>query len=874
MESLVTVAKQRFFSALSNTFLGEVGTKLEGTSGYTNLMRIRNEYFKHIKPLIEEVVDNEFLGREQSTSDLYNKLYTFFESYLNETGTPFYNKTQLHKNLYEKVYSDKEDLALFWKTQRLYYVKTEATYTSINFDIGNYRFEFDASELEHQKNNEKKEIEFHLVETDENTLKFKVFYKDGATKKYDRLKEYLSLNSSDAIKDYFFDNIDTFKHPNIQIEKNKINLEHFKSKTAFRKIVNVRNIDDFIETVIVSLSVSGFEDILNYLERESYTIDEELLKKAFNIFKKQNEVDYFIHKDASKFLKEQFNQFIYDYLFNDQELNTLWSQDRIIDIQKLKKIAYDIIDYIALFEDELKEIWLKPKFVLNSDYVLTLGKINDVELIEKIVNSDDFEKQIKEWQDLYNPIIDPDNNRVIKREWKEFEFSFNFDKSKIIVENEQGVKTLNEEYVNLPIDTKNFKELKYEILSSFDNIEEQLDGVLIKSENYQALNTILKKYRGEVELIYIDPPFNTGEDFDYKDNYQDSTWLTLMNERLELSYELLAENGSLFLHLGEDASYYGRILLNRIFGKESYLNNLIWAYTLIGGNAKKWERNHEYITWFAKNPKNYIFNKDLVRQPYSEKFLKDLKPNEKGELVYSRGAGRDGERLNRKKESKINPLGKAPSDVWNDISYIPPSTERMGFGTQKPEELLYRIIAGASNDGYVLDFFTGSGTTISVAHKLGRKWIGVEMGDHFYGVVLPRLKKVLFGDEETKVSKKAEYRGGGFFKYYELEQYEDVLKKAKYNSNEESPINIFYDSEKLLDAVKIEENSVKVVLQELYPNVDIPETISNITGKRISHLNQEQAIFEDGSIIDLNNMLWEEHKYLRPLIWWGAKNGK
>lgn len=873
MESTVYVAKQRFFSALSNTFLGEVGTAIEGSSGYTNLMSIRNEYFKKIKPLIEETIDNEFEGREQSTSDLYNKLYTFFDSYLNETGTPFYNKTQLHKNLYEKVYSDREDLALFWKTQRLHYVKTEATYTSLKFDINNYKFEFDASELDHQKNNEKKDIEFHLYEVEGNILKFKVIYKDGSAKKYERLKKYLGLNKPDDIKDYIFNNIENFEHPNIKIEKNSINLKHFSSKTAFRKIINVKNIDDFLETVIISLTVSGIEDILDYLRKESLEVEEELLKEAFRIYKKQKEVDYFIHKDASSFLKEQFNQYIYDYLFNDRELNTLWDQDRISDIQKLKKVANEIIDYIAMFEDELKEIWLKPKFVLNSDYVLTLGKLNNIELIEKIVNSAGFDKQINEWKELHAPIVDVDSNRTIKREWKEFEFALSFDKKEIIFIDENGTKSLNENFKNLPIDTRYFKELKYEIISNFDNIDSQLDGVLIKSENYQALNSILRKYGGEIELIYIDPPFNTGEDFDYKDNYQDSTWLTIMNERLELSHELLAENGSLFLHLGEDASYYGRVLLNKIFGKDSYLNNIIWSYTLIGGNAKKWERNHEYITWFAKDPQNYIFNKDLVRQPYSEKFLASLRKNEDGELVYSRGAGRDGERLNRKKESKIHPLGKAPSDVWTDIPYMPPQTESMGFGTQKPEELLYRMIAGASNKGYVMDFFTGSGTTISVAHKLGRKWIGVEMGEHFYRVVLPRLKKVLIGDERTKITEKAKYKGGGFFKYYELEQYEDVLRKAKYQPVDTNNANILYNSEKLLDAIKVEQDRVMVELEQLYPNIDIAETISNLTGKKIRNLNEKQVTFADGSQIEFNNMSWEDHMYLRPLIWWGKENG-
>lgn len=866
-------SKQRFFSALSNVFLGEVGSKLEGNSGYTNLMKIRNQYFNKIKPLIEHEVSEEFQGHENGVGDLYNKLYTFFDSYLNETGTPFYNKTQLHKNLYEKIYSDKEDTSLFWKTQKLFYVKSEAVFTSMEFDLDGVNFEFDASEIEYQKNNEKKEIEFLLVEASKDKLKFKVEYKDNSNSKYERLKKYLNLKEPNDIKDYLFNNISNFNHPNIIINKNELNLEHFTSKTSFRKIVRVKNMDDALETVVLSLVINSVEDMGSYLNKEEITVDEDLIKKAIRIYKKQKEVDYFIHKDASSFLKEQFNIFIYDYLFNEKELDTLWDKDRIYAIQKIKKIAFKIIDYIGKFENELKAIWLKPRLVKSCHYVITLDRIDDVNIIRKIIESEGFENQIEEWKWLYEPEIDEDTGQELKGEMKEFEFALELNKDDILVTNEDGKEVLNDVYKYLPIDTRHFEDIKFEILSCFSEIDNEIDGVLIKSENYQALNDIVSKEKGEIQLIYIDPPFNTGDDFDYKDEYQDSTWLTIMNDRLNLSSDLLSDEGSLFLHLGEDASYYGRMLLDRAFGKGSYLNNIIWAYNLIGGNAKKYERNHEYITWYAVNPNKYIFNKDLVRQPYSKDFLESLKENEKGELVYTRGSGRDGERLNRKKESKINPLGKAPSDIWDDIAYMPPAPERLGFGTQKPEELLYRVIAGASNEGgKVLDFFSGSGTTISVAHKLKRKWIGVEMGEHFYTKILPRLKRVLKGDVRTKVSKKVDWQGGGFFKYYELEQYEDILKKSKYIYSDNNISNIFYDSEKLLDAINIEEDKVTVVLKNIYNDVDIAETISNLSGKKIKSLTEERVTFTDNTEVELGSLEWESNKFLRPLIWWGEKD--
>ena len=205
--------------------------------------------------------------------------------------------------------------------------------------------------------------------------------------------------------------------------------------------------------------------------------------------------------------------------------------------------------------------------------------------------------------------------------------------------------------------------------------------------------------------------------------------------------------------------------------------------------------------------------------------------------------------------------------MWTDIPYMPPAPERMGFGTQKPEMLLKRIISAASNKGdYVLDYFSGSGTTICTAHKLGRKWIGVEMGEHFYDVILPRLKRILKGDS-TKLSKETNWKGGGFFKYYELEQYEDILRKSKYNPYTEDG-NIFVQSEKLLDVLKIDKDNAIIDFKELYNDVDIAETISLMTGKKIKQIRKGEVIFTDGKSLNLDNITWGENKNLKPLFWW------
>jgi hypothetical protein len=154
--------KQKFYSALKKQFVGE---KIEGESGFVNLMKIKKEYYDNIKTDIRNMIDKQVSDVDEE-KEIFEKLYTFFDSYLNETGTPFFNDTQIHKNLYEKVYSDKEDVSLFWKTEDLYYVKTEKNYSDMKIEKEGYKYIFDASEIENKADNNKKEIGFYLVKAD------------------------------------------------------------------------------------------------------------------------------------------------------------------------------------------------------------------------------------------------------------------------------------------------------------------------------------------------------------------------------------------------------------------------------------------------------------------------------------------------------------------------------------------------------------------------------------------------------------------------------------------------------------------------------------------------------------------------------------
>jgi hypothetical protein len=193
------------------------------------------------------------------------------------------------------------------------------------------------------------------------------------------------------------------------------------------------------------------------------------LERAFRIFERQSKVDFFINKNTKAFLQEQFKLWSYQYFWYGAKE---WSSDIVNQLQILKDIAFKIIDFIGQFKDELVKIWNKLKFVNNSNYVITLDRTNNIELIEKILNHPNINEQIKEWREL--GIVDD---------------SF---KLKDVIETylNSKHKHLTKKYKHLPIDTKYFKDLELEILALFDDLDNPSDRWLIKSKNYQALNTI------------------------------------------------------------------------------------------------------------------------------------------------------------------------------------------------------------------------------------------------------------------------------------------------------------------------------------------------------------------------------------------------
>jgi len=803
--------EKKFYETLQNIF---IGAKIEGVGGFINLMRIKSKYYEKIEKILKQDIDKALEKYPSFREELFDKLYTFFSRYFTESGSIYFNSTPFHNNIYEKVYTDDRDVILFWKTQMLYYVKTDRIFRSMPVEFDNLKFYFDATTIENKKANEKRTLIYELKEVKEDgTIVFSVLYS----------------------------------------EKGKI------TKT---------------------------DEILKELRKKHIIINEEQLERAFRIFEKQSEVDFFINKNAKAFLQEQFKLWSYQYFWDGAKE---WTADRVNQLQILKDIAFKIIDFVSQFEDELVKIWNKPKFVKNSNYVITLDRLENfgdkgLEIIKKILSHKNINQQIQEWQTLGMVNESFSLNDVLKN------------------------NNLIEKYKHLPIDTRYFKDLELEILSLFDDLDNQLDGWLIKSENYQALNTLLPKFKEKVQTIYIDPPFNldSSDQFMYRTNYKNANWATLLENRLRIARDWLNEKGSIFVRCDYNGNWIVRCLMDEIFGEENFRNEIIVNRTLAKQPAQnQFIKQTESLFLFSKTGNNLI--KKVLRpisNPTWYSLLHFPRPDEKpriilGQVFYPPKNRRwarsqeDIERLEKMGKVRINEEityvdcyenkikgfpeilydEEVVDNVWLDI---PGYSQAHGFPTENSEILLKRVIQSTSNENdIVMDFFLGSGTTTAVAHKLCRKWIGVEMGEHFYTVVLPRMKKVLAYDKSGISKEVKEYQGGGFFKYYELEQYEEALANTVYENHDmfiigdKSPYEqyVFLKDEKMLKALEIdyENKKVKVDLSKLYKNIDIAETLSNLTGKWIKRIKEDEVEFENGEKINIKNL---DYKLIKPLIWW------
>lgn len=726
---------------------------------------------------------------------VFNDLYNFFSRYYEEGDFVPQYRYSIKGHKYAVPYNG-EEVALYWANKDQYYTKTGLLFRDYTFKVYDYKVIFRVVEAKEELGSNKATKErFFVLDNDKPTefqgkeLVIRFQYRELTE---DEVKKYNVAGGSNTSK------------------QQKVN------EFSFSSIVN--------EVAKINKEVSL------YLQKDKN--ETPLLKYHLDRFTGKNTKDYFIHKDLKGFLSGQLDYYIKSEVL---DLDTLerekYSNKHIIRAKVVRQIGEAIIDFLAQIENFQKRLWEKKKFVLSTEYVITLDRIAKwageeflEEIMEEILNN---EKQLKEWEELGFGEIKSREDLIEKED---------------IVGNE---------YKKLPIDTRYFdKEFKEKLLENITrniDLDEALDGLLIKSENWQALNTILSKYREQVKMIYIDPPYNTGnDDFLYRDRYRHSSWLSMMENRLMLARELMREDGAIFISNDDNETKNLQFLMCRLFGDINMLANIVWEKVHTRKNsAKFFSVSHDYVCAFAKekqkwdrvllpredtraynNPDNdsrgpWKADPVYANNPYSADYIirkpngVELKPPagqywrfseetwqryiKEDRVIWGEGSSYPlVKRYLHEVQNGLVPVTLFTREFAGDNSIANKELNQLfgegrAYAYPKPTTLIKRVLeitTRLNEQEYVFDFFAGSGTTAHAVMKLNkedggkRKFILVEIANYFETIIIPRIKKVAYSFN-WKDGKPQDTDGiGVFFKYQILEQYEDTLDNIELKENQ------------------------------------------------------------------------------------------
>ena len=875
----------RFLRLFQQYFLGADISGKPG-SGFINLLRMKKRHFdsfergfhremgKAIANALKEG-GRDMPERDKLRADIFNKLDEFFSRYFSESGSVYFCNARKWQPVFERLRAPERDVSLVWKTSGLYYVKSDTLVRSMSVTPKGAPLPFwmDAADLPPKQNNERRDFLFEYA---------------GAAKVDGR--DAARLKVSQAVNGY---------------------------KTKFADIAGEINKNPKLP--------SG--------------VSEDNVREAVAAFRRQTDADFFIHKNARKFLREQLDMFLFHYLVGDEE-KTDFGPVRLAEIRALQNIALLVIDFVAEFEDELRRVWKKSKFVRGvkfeedlqsrdnprrhrgANYVVTADKIPS-DLLRKAAKHSGAKAQVDEWRKL----------GIVRSDFSVRDFPTGAGEKPAPKKKNGNGKNGDSRF--LPLDTRHFKDLELEILAALaataGGLDAALDGELIHSENWQALNVLQSKHAGRVKCVFIDPPFNLegSDQFAYRTNYKDSCWATMLENRVALARKLIAEDGGIFVRCDRNGDWIVRCVMDEVFGADNFLNCIaVGKSAKITESITRYHSAYDVLFFYAKGEGHDFKAHEVKRNnrqwqpmhlggvrwsPIPEQFVKMFSPKNikkengryktRARIILGKEAlppeGRHWAMSQEAifKAEKLNPpeirsgengeplslQGETQkiTDNWTDkVGYA----RTWGFSTENHENVLLRAISSIPGvrEEFVCDFFAGSGTTLAVAHKLGRKWIGVEMGDHFHSVVLRRMKSVLAGDQTgVSAEKDVQYKGGGAFKYYALEQYEESLAKTRRVDDPAQDFQdsayIFHKDEKMTWAAEVKDKKIGFFPEKLYEDLDLAETLSLARGLPIKEKTADKVVLSDGEteeIFPLNlRKAGEKEKarllsVLKPYLWW------
>lgn len=595
-----------------------------------NLLKEPEQNFKQLELFIgteqdetkkEKLVEtlNKLSKSEGLTDDLKDKIYNhilgFFQMYYSNGDFGYNDRSRdVYKVPYEAEY-DGTDTMFHWKHKGSLYIKTGASFNAIKFELNNLKFEYrletnpDSDNETVARNNNKetqlKHYQFNRIEKVNDTYQVVFNLSDASTPKSEIFKKifkevfkksdidkYLTYEKENKIKSVFVDLTKDFdKVQNGQI-KGLSALRQTKEKIAKEVKNNFdRGVKLFDET-----TKEFTDDTLKSL----YTLDQKL-----NSFYIGNDADYFIHENLNEFLNNEKQRYIKNYIFDDLESIYSGKLDNttLLIAKAFDRVSSRIIEFLSAIEDFQKHLFTKKKKVVESEYCITIDYINEKYYAEILKNK----AQLLEWKNLFN----------------------------------LDVKSIDELKANptLVLDTKFFKNndgtnsLKDNILAEIDDLDEKTNGLLINSENYQALELLQTKFKEKIKTIYIDPPYNTGGDevFLYKDTFKHSSWASFMLDRLNKAKKLLSEDGTIAVSIDINELDNTLLLLDIILGKENRKNiisvrrssvsgakvinpgvvNIAEYIVIYSAQSTKWKPNRVFVEKDRDvRYNNFIINRD------------------------------------------------------------------------------------------------------------------------------------------------------------------------------------------------------------------------------------------------------------------------
>jgi adenine-specific DNA-methyltransferase len=449
-------------------------------------------------------------GRDEHKAEVFNHIYQFFSRYY-DNGDFMSMRRYSAKQKFAVPYNG-EEVLLHWANKDQYYIKTGEYFFNYAFRVGEYTVRFQIVQAETSVNNTKGESRFFILKSGEGNISYNAKAKELVV-----LFEYRALTKSEE------------------------------------ESLGTRNKQDALNEKASAAILAGVPDpgLKAGLTRE--TEGKMPLAKHLATYAKRNTTDYFIHKDLAGFLTQELDFYIKNEMFDLDDLGSekeVPIEQYLNRVRVMKAISLKIIAFLAQIEDFQKKLFEKKKFVMKSEYCMTLDRVPEEFYPEIVKNA----AQIAEWKTLY---------------------SVGESREQTTLSGSKG-NVIDEEFLKshpyLVLDTDFFPpKFKDRLLSTFDNLDEVTGGLMVKSENWQALNLLQERYREQVKCIYIDPPYNTGSDegFLYKDNYMDSSWISMLFDRLMESALLLDLTGTIAISIDiKEISNLIQICDN-IFGKEN-----------------------------------------------------------------------------------------------------------------------------------------------------------------------------------------------------------------------------------------------------------------------------------------------------------------